>query len=67
MKISKTNADHYLVNGELFQLDPQEGIEVPPHIPHQIFNRSNADMEFLVISQPTSAGDRVVVEGSSEY
>ena len=38
---------------------PLEGIEVPPGVPHQIFNESGIDVEFLVISQPTTRGDRV--------
>jgi mannose-6-phosphate isomerase-like protein (cupin superfamily) len=36
-----------------------QGIEVPPGVAHQIFNRSGADVEFLVISQPATRGDRV--------
>ncbi|WML57680.1 cupin domain-containing protein [Neobacillus sp. PS2-9] len=50
------------VDGERFTLTPQEGIEVPPHIPHQMFNQSSSDVEFLVISQPTSKGDRILAE-----
>ncbi|MEO2077066.1 MAG: cupin domain-containing protein [Bacillus sp. (in: firmicutes)] len=50
------------VNGERFTLTSQEGIEVPPHIPHQMFNESESAAEFLVISQPTSKGDRVSFE-----
>lgn len=47
------------ISGELIELYQEEGIEVPPLIPHQIRNESNQDVEFLVISQPTSKGDRV--------
>jgi len=50
------------VNGEEITLHPQEGIEVPPFVPHQMFNKSGEDTEFLVISQPTSRGDRIAVE-----
>jgi mannose-6-phosphate isomerase-like protein (cupin superfamily) len=49
-------------NGEQFTLNPQEGIEVPPLVPHQIRNESDGDIEFLVISQPTSKGDRVIID-----
>jgi mannose-6-phosphate isomerase-like protein (cupin superfamily) len=38
---------------------PFQGIEVPPGVPHQVFNRSGAAVEFLVISQPTTRGDRL--------
>ncbi|MFC5448574.1 cupin domain-containing protein [Paenibacillus aestuarii] len=51
-----------VVNGEEIWLHSQEGIEVPPFVPHQMFNKSDADTEFLVISQPTSRGDRIAVE-----
>ena len=47
-------------------LGPQQGLEVPPGMPHQIFNESDADVEFLVISQPPSHGDRVNIEISSQ-
>jgi len=43
-------------------LNQHEGIEVPPQIPHQMFNKSNEEIEFLVISQPNSRGDRYVIE-----
>ncbi|MGE5702194.1 MAG: cupin domain-containing protein [Clostridia bacterium] len=47
------------VNGEEIQLGVHEGVEIPPHVPHQMMNKSGADVEFLVISNPTSKGDRV--------
>jgi mannose-6-phosphate isomerase-like protein (cupin superfamily) len=36
-----------------------DGLEIPPQIRHQFSNRSNADVHFLVISVPTTRGDRV--------
>ncbi|MDU0201801.1 cupin domain-containing protein [Paenibacillus sp. MAH-36] len=50
------------IEGEEVVLHPQEGVEVPPLVPHQMFNKSNEDVEFLVISQPISKGDRIVVD-----
>ncbi|AYV66115.1 cupin domain-containing protein [Niallia circulans] len=50
------------VDGKEIALNPQEGIEVPPLVPHQMFNKSNNEVEFLVTSQPTSKGDRVLVD-----
>ncbi|MEO4052299.1 cupin domain-containing protein [Solibacillus sp. CAU 1738] len=47
------------INGEVITLNSQEGVEVPPLIEHQMRNDSNEDVEFLVISQPNSRGDRV--------
>jgi mannose-6-phosphate isomerase-like protein (cupin superfamily) len=49
------------VNGERVELTAHEGVEVPPLVPHQIFNLSESDVEFLVISQPNSNGDREVL------
>ncbi|MCQ4088404.1 cupin domain-containing protein [Saccharibacillus sp. JS10] len=43
-------------------LNQQEGIEVPPTVPHQAMNQSDKDLEFLVISQPNTQNDRVLTE-----
>lgn len=50
------------VDGVIYQLSPQEGIEVAPGVWHQMRNESNEEIEFLVISQPKSHGDRIVKE-----
>jgi mannose-6-phosphate isomerase-like protein (cupin superfamily) len=50
------------MEGEEIVLHPQEGVEVPPLVHHQMFNKSDHDVEFLVISQPISKGDRIVVD-----
>jgi mannose-6-phosphate isomerase-like protein (cupin superfamily) len=39
------------------------GLEIPPGVAHQAANTSGADVEFLVISHPTTRGDRVDIEG----
>jgi mannose-6-phosphate isomerase-like protein (cupin superfamily) len=36
-----------------------EGIEIAPSIKHQFKNQSNADVHFLVVSVPTTRGDRI--------
>lgn len=51
------------VDGVSIQLHPQEGYEVPPLVPHQMFNNTNQDVEFIVTSQPNSRGDRVLMSG----
>lgn len=38
---------------------PSQGFHVPPNTPHRFVNRSSADVVFLVISSPTTAGDRI--------
>lgn len=46
-------------NGERMVLNTGEGVEVPPLISHQMKNESDNEIEFLVISQPHSHGDRI--------
>ncbi|MFD2329471.1 cupin domain-containing protein [Cohnella sp. GCM10020058] len=48
------------IDGEETVLHVQEGVEVAPLVPHQMFNKSDEEIEFLVISQPNSKGDRVL-------
>lgn len=50
------------LEGEYITLHAKEGLEVPPLIPHQMMNKSNEEVEFLVVSQPNSRGDRVLTE-----
>jgi mannose-6-phosphate isomerase-like protein (cupin superfamily) len=38
-----------------------QGLEIPPQIRHQFKNQSYADVHFLVVSIPTTKGDRVNV------
>ena len=39
-----------------------EGAEVPSGAPHQMFNESSEELEFLVVSQPPTHGDRYSAE-----
>jgi len=50
------------VDGRQVRLTARDGIHVPPGVRHQIRNASKEPVRFLVISQPPSHGDRVVVE-----
>jgi mannose-6-phosphate isomerase-like protein (cupin superfamily) len=43
-------------------LRTNEGLEVPPEVPHRMFNESEQAVEFLIVSQPASHGDRMLVE-----
>ena len=47
-------------DGSAVELHAGEGLEIPPGVPHQMTNQSDADVEFLVISHPHSHGDRHV-------
>jgi mannose-6-phosphate isomerase-like protein (cupin superfamily) len=46
--------------GEQVLLTKDEGLEIPPGVDHQIFNDSDEDLEFLLVSQPSTKGDRIV-------
>nr|HML29566.1 cupin domain-containing protein [Hyphomicrobium sp.] len=46
------------LDGEIHQLDEMSGIEVPPCAKHQVRNDTAEDVHFLVISSPTTRGDR---------
>ena len=45
--------------GQEIVLKKGQGMEVPPQVRHQFLNRSDADVHFLVISVPSTRGDRV--------
>ncbi|TQR30769.1 cupin domain-containing protein [Brevibacillus brevis] len=47
------------VDGVRHVINRQEGVEVPPGVKHQMKNEGAEDVEFLVISQPTTRGDRI--------
>jgi mannose-6-phosphate isomerase-like protein (cupin superfamily) len=49
------------VDGQQVRLTAREGIHVRPGVRHQIRNVSPEPVRFLVISQPPSHGDRVIV------
>ncbi len=46
------------LEGEKHAIGAQQGIEIPPEAKHQARNDSNNPVEFIVISQPTTRGDR---------
>ena len=49
------------VDGETLTLARGDGLHIPPGTPHRMRNVSAEAVEFLVISQPPSHGDRVVL------
>ena len=42
-------------------LNKGQGLEIPPGVKHQFKNQSDAEVHFLVISIPTTKGDRINV------
>jgi mannose-6-phosphate isomerase-like protein (cupin superfamily) len=49
-----------LLDSTLHQLTVQHGLAVAPKIIHRVFNDTDAEVRFLVISTPPSHGDRHV-------
>lgn len=47
------------MDGQRFEIPVRQGIEVPPGVPHQARNDSRTGVSFLVVSSPTSRGDRL--------
>lgn len=45
-------------NGERVAIAEGQGLEVPPNTPHQFLNDSAEPVDFLVVSHPTTRGDR---------
>ncbi len=41
------------------KLQKGNGLEIEPGVEHQFCNRSQSDVSFLVISMPTTRGDRI--------
>jgi mannose-6-phosphate isomerase-like protein (cupin superfamily) len=37
----------------------QQGLEIPPLFRHRIINETEEDLEFILCSQPSTAGDRI--------
>ena len=50
---------HLEISGKVFEIHAGSGIHVPAKEPHQLLNNGEANLRFLVISQPKSHGDRV--------
>ncbi|MAU70662.1 MAG: cupin [Pseudozobellia sp.] len=50
------------IDGKTVVIDEGNGIHIPPKSVHRIRNDENVDLIFLVISQPTTRGDRFDLE-----
>ena len=44
--------------GDVVEIGPRQGIQIDPGVPHQARNTMDEDVVFLVISAPSSWGDR---------
>jgi len=50
----------FIIDGKEYKVDKNQGMHINPNIVHQIKNQSNENLEFLVISQPHSHGDKII-------
>jgi len=48
-----------LCDGKLHKLTAEHGLQIAPTIVHRVFNDSNIDVRFIVISSPPSHQDRI--------
>lgn len=46
-------------DGTSHELIKGKGLVIPPGVPHQMFNMTTDELEFIVVSLPPSHGDRV--------
>jgi len=49
----------FTIEGEIMIVNSNESIHIEKRTKHKIANNHNADLNFLVISEPKSHGDRV--------
>lgn len=47
------------IEGDLIEVSQGEGVHIKPRQKHQIQNNEPTELEFLVISQPVTQGDRM--------
>jgi len=52
------------LEGVVREIKAYQGIEIPPGSVHQASNSTQSAVEFIVISQPTTRGDRNDVPAS---
>ena len=44
------------------EVSAHQGLEIPPGLRHRILNESDTDLEFILCSQPSTAGDRINIK-----
>ncbi len=47
------------IEGSEIEIGPDEGIRIPSGMRHKISNRTGGNLEFIVVSEPPSHGDRI--------
>jgi mannose-6-phosphate isomerase-like protein (cupin superfamily) len=52
----------FLTEEGRIEVPPQQGLEIRPGLRHRILNEEEEDLEFILSSQPSTAGDRINIE-----
>ena len=47
------------IEGAMVEVKTQEGIHIKAGLKHRILNQTTSDLEFILSSQPSTAGDRI--------
>ena len=47
------------VDGLIYKVEKGKGIHIKPGVKHRISNNGNSGLEFFVVSEPESHGDRI--------
>lgn len=50
------------VDGKNIEVQENSGIHILPKQRHRIFNKTEDDLHFIVISQPKSHGDKIIID-----
>jgi len=54
------------MKNQIVEVSEREGIQIHPQTVHQIKNAHDSDLEFLVVSSPTTSGDRIEAPFTSD-
>lgn len=52
---------HFIIDNQSIEVDAGQGIHISPNTIHQIRNDQNEDLEFIVISEPSTKNDRIEI------
>jgi mannose-6-phosphate isomerase-like protein (cupin superfamily) len=53
------------IDGLFYEVEQNKGISIKPGIVHGVSNNRDSDLEFIVVSEPESHGDRVNISNNS--
>lgn len=54
------------IDGQQIHISARDGLSIKPGVPHQLRNESDEPVDFLVISQPPSHGDRIMLTSAEQ-